>query len=145
MTITIFAHGHFPEDLNQNFENLFKKCDILVVENAVKEFYGEIKNHFNQLSQRGHSDYRLHLEESPEEYRRKLEEFIKNSKKQIEVEISPVSSEEVNKSKEDLSSKFFKAFVNGKLEEACSKMLELCQFEVEISKKKRSIFRRTIN
>jgi len=94
MPITIFAQGHFPEDLNQNFENLFKKCDILVAEVAVKEKYDDVKTYLNQLSQIGYSDDTFLSPVNPE-YSWKLQEFIKNSKKQIEVEKSPISLKEL--------------------------------------------------
>jgi hypothetical protein len=133
MPITIFRCGHGSEELNEKFKELFEECDILVVECGNKEFYNEFKEHLNQLSQIGYSTH--NFERRFEEVLQKLEDFIKNSKKQIEVEKSPISLEEYRK----VDALFLgsqNVFMSGKLEDACTLFSACCKYMVEIVRKR---------
>lgn len=121
MTITIFRHAHFPEELNEKFEHLLEKSDILVVEMATREFREEVKEHLNQLSQKGYSSFKFQGLFS--EIQRKREDLIRDSKKQIELEESSISLKEFRKL-ENLIQDSREAFVNGDFEEAYNKQLD---------------------
>jgi hypothetical protein len=135
MSITIFRHSHDHRELNKKFEELFRKSNIVVVEHGFKETYTKMKTYYNQLSQKGHSDYFTTSIPPFVKYSNRLENFIKNSGKQIEVEKSPVSENEWIKL-DTLSYVSTQAFLNGKLEEACKKELESAIGSVEIEEKR---------
>jgi hypothetical protein len=134
MPITVFRHSHGgPEELNEKFKELFKECDIVVVECAHKEDCNDYKKYLNQLSQIGYSfDVFQSLHD---EFLEKLHEFIRNSKKQIEVEESPISSEEYMKT-HLLFGNSINAFLNGKLKDACIDFLACCKSTAKFSKKR---------
>jgi hypothetical protein len=114
MPITIFRSAHESEELNEKFKELFEECDILVVEWGDKEYWNKLKEHLNQLSQIGYSTHNFEADGEWE----KLENFIKNSKKQIEVEESPVSFWDYMRAGDLLAESKYE-FLTGKLEDAC--------------------------
>jgi len=122
MPITIFRCAHSPEELNEEFEKLFKECDILLVENSFNDWCYPFKKYLSDLADKGYSSMPSFRAIHFDEYQKKLEAFIRNSKKQIEVEESPTSLEEferIDKLTDDSINTFFK----GDVERACTKMI----------------------
>lgn len=134
MTVKIFRHTHFPEDLNDKFDESFKESDILVVENAVSESSNGLKEFFNSLASRGKYEHSVRSNGSID-YHQKLITFITNSKKQIEVEKPPVSLDELEKIK-FLRWDSLDDFCYGNLERACEKRLEALGLVNEINNKR---------
>ena len=89
MSITIYRCAHHPEGLNEKFMELFRTCDILLIEELAKESYASSFKYYNRLAQKGYSElFPIGLFES---FYERLVSIIRNSKKRIEVEKSPVS------------------------------------------------------
>jgi len=133
MSITIYQCRHLPEELNERIEELVKKCDILVLEEPATEYYGIAKKYFNELSKKGYSS--IGGESFFKEHGDKLESFIRNSKKQIEVEKSPISLEEL-RIYFNLLSSCAKSCVSGELKKICDITLKERKYLSEMNKKR---------
>jgi len=120
MPITIYRCAHVPEELNERFEELFEDCDIFLVEHAVKEDFHEVKKAYNRLSFEGCSPTFRSTQPS---YQEKLNSLIRNSKKRIEVERSPISFSQLFESYQVLK-KAFDEFSRGNLRRACRMFLK---------------------
>lgn len=124
MPITIFRTPHSPKALNKIFEKRFEECDIFLTEQGFNDGYNEIKEYLSELSNKGYSSKPLQFFGAHfDEYGEKLKSFIKNSKKQIEVEKSPFTLEDYERV-ESLADSAEDKFCKGDLEIACAKMVE---------------------
>jgi len=122
MTITIYRCAHWPEELNERFEEEFKECDIIFLESAWGFGYDEIKKHFNRLSRGEPTEYSI---SSPvfRDFMAKRNAFICGSGKPVELEKS-----RAYKTPDEMLAGSFGfyagAFTNGNLEEACDLKLK---------------------
>lgn len=139
MTLTVFRCGHEPENLNDRFERLFSLSEIVVIEQASLPCkYEIVKEYYNQLSSLGYSRHQP-VYGRFKEFTEKLDSFIKNSKKQIEIERSPISRKESNifvKKLEDIQTELWYLFARGKLEKACEKRVEAASLLVKETKER---------
>jgi len=125
MSIQIFRHAHVPEELNEKFDELFRESDIVVIEFHVSldERREEVKNSINNLSLgKLKIDYFFPFREATP-YASRLFSLIENSKKQIELENSPINAEyysQINK----LEKRTIEEFSAGNLRKASKLFLE---------------------
>jgi len=133
MPIQIFRHAHEPEELNELFEELFNKCDILLIEHATKEHRDRLRDYYNKMSL-GKLSF-SHFSSVFSGYDVKLDSFIKNSKKQIEVEDSPITRKEFEVWS-NLSIVPCYLFCNGKFEEAIENELAYLLITCELTEKR---------
>jgi hypothetical protein len=125
MPITLFRCIHGPKQLNERFEELFKECDILFEEHGISDYRDELNSYLSELANKGYAK-KISAKDRNSfigDYNKKLDYFVRDSGKKIEIEISPISMEELKKNL-DLSKKESKTFLKGDVEKACKQTLE---------------------
>jgi hypothetical protein len=131
MTITYFRSPHTPETLNDRFEALFKKTDIVFLEQAMGDAYRFAHNHYNQLSRQGYSASDA-TDNFFQDFQRKEEYFIRGSGKPIEVERSPFTEADIHIPMKMVLLSFCD-FYQGNFKEACKLKLDSAQCSAEIN------------
>ncbi len=133
MDITVFRSFHDEESLNEIFAKSFRGCDIFVREQEINDFYNKVVENYRILSFKGYMPYAA-INKFPG-YSEKIESFIRNSRKQIEIEKSPFSKKDFEV-RNNLGNIAIKAFSIGNLEYACKRLLERFKLSSEHIKKR---------
>lgn len=147
MSIWTFRCGHFANELNERFKELFRDCDILFVEQTFGEEYELQKKYLNDLSFKGYSNLTPSTLPSLlfQSFLEDLESYIRNSRKKIEVERSPITFNYFAKIS-NIYSKGIHAFLEGNLEEACERKLKALELHAEtVEKRDRALVDQLVN
>jgi hypothetical protein len=134
-----------PEELNEKFEELFRESDIVVIEFHVSlgERLEKVKNSINELSLGELKiDYFFPFREATP-YASRLFSFIENSKKQIELENSPINAEYYSKINK-LEKRTIEKFSNGNLREASKLFLESSRAIAKVCEERDKSFARQL-
>ncbi len=123
MPITVFRCPHHSRALkNGLFEKEFRESDIIFFEQGIKDDSEDLKTYYSELSERGQQKY-IMGRSAFDKYHETIDSFIRNSGKQVEIEKSHLSFEEllsIGKIHENARSLFYR----GDLENACRGVLE---------------------
>lgn len=133
MTITVYRCAHHPEELNERFERLFNSSDTLLLELGIGEGYENQKQFMQRLS--NSNSYVIVPDEEFSDYKEKLFSFIRNSRKQIELEKSPIRLKDVERI-DKIYTDSWKLFYDGNLEEAIEKRLKFFLEQSEMLKQR---------
>lgn len=139
MPITIFRCAHKPEELNENFERLFKECDVLMVEQGVKDGRNNLEKFYNQVSfgeQHPIDFFRDFFTYGAfDNYVYKLVSFLSNSGKRVVIEDSPMTVNELKKW-EILFTGSLGAYYTGNLQDACRMQIKALECMKELDNRR---------
>jgi hypothetical protein len=133
MPIIIYRCPHVPEVFNRNFEELFENSDLIYIECPIREYYHRVKKYYKDLSFREYS--RIPLSFTFSKYTETLNSFIRNCRKEIEVERSPIPSKKLREHSRILN-KTREAFLKGHFKKANKLLLTASELYSQMIKER---------
>jgi hypothetical protein len=122
--IYIFKSAHVPDEINDKYERLFKKSDIIFLENGVNDNHNSIVDYYNSLS--GGKPTTGNIKSSFSYFSPVVDKelsVVKDSKKRIELENSRFNYAEIVNI-EKIAAQSGKSFLMGDFDKSCKEGLK---------------------